>query len=123
MIKVMTDENVDSILNTNKTFLVLFQNENAPNTENILSMFEEFDNKFQGKIDVYRCDYFENQKVAAYFKTRVLPAMTMMKKTKIYANVAGPVSVTQYTNAITDGIKKIMEEEEYNSLPDNEYTI
>lgn len=124
MLKNLTDQNVDSVLASDRTFLALFKDGKSPNTENVLKIFEEFNEKFQEKIDVYVCEYAENPKVMSYFKTRVLPAVTMLKRNKIYANITGVVSATQYNSLLADGIRKIMEDEEaYNALPDNEYTL
>lgn len=124
MLKTLTDQNVDSVLASDRTFLVLFKDSKSPNTENVLKVFEDFNEKFQEKIDVYTCEYPDNSKVMTYFKTRVLPAVTMLKRNKIYANIAGVVTATQYNNLLMDGIRKIMEDEEaYSTLPDNEYTL
>ena len=124
MLKTLDDRNVDKILANDRTFLVLFKESKSPNTENVLQVFEEFNDKFQDKIDVYACEYAENPKVMSYFKTRVLPAVTMLKRNRIYANIAGVVTATQYNSLLADGIRKIMEDEEaYSTLPDNEYTL
>lgn len=123
--KNLTDKDIDSVLKSDRTFLVLFQNFDAPNTENLDAIFSEFEDKFQGKIDVYVCDYLkQDQKISKYFKMNVLPAMVLMRRNKAYANLAGPISAARYKDTIATGILTMMkEDEELDSILDNEYTI
>jgi thioredoxin-like negative regulator of GroEL len=77
-----------------------------------MAVFEEFDEQFKGKIDVYKCEIdTETGKLKKYFQMTALPAMVMMKNNKPYANSAGPVSAASYQNLIRSGIVKIMEEQ------------
>ncbi|SRR5574344_1174407 len=112
MLKEMNDSNVHQILNSTKTFIVLFYSSEMPNATNVINVFEEFNSQFQGKIDVYSCDLTKQNTatVSSYFSMNILPAMLMMKKNKVYANVAGPTSKLRYTDIVKQGITQIMSE-------------
>jgi len=111
MIKKINDDIIDDVLQSNRTFIILFYSEKLSNLTNLLKVFEEFDNKFKGKIDVYTCAIDEETgKLAQYFNMQILPGMIMMKNNKAYANVAGPVSSLTYEEAVKTGIIKIMNE-------------
>lgn len=111
MVNKLTDENIDNILQSDRTFVVIFYSEKLPNLPNIMPIFEEFDIQFKGKIDVYKCE-IDNEfgKLASYFKMSTLPAMVMMKNNKAYANMAGPSTANNYQNAVKEGIMEIMRE-------------
>lgn len=109
MIKDATDNNIDDILKSGRTFIIVFYDNSMPNTDNVFKIFEEFDSQFQGKIDMYKCEIMKNRgKMVKYFNMNSLPAMVMMKNNKPYANVVGPVSAMSYQNAIAKGIMDIM---------------
>lgn len=110
MLKELNDNNVDAVLSTSRTFIVLFYNNNLPNIPNIMEVFKEFDEQFKGKIDVYTCDVDQNKrgKIATYFGMNTLPAMVMMKNNKPYANIAGPASRMKYQELVKQGIMAIM---------------
>ena len=110
MIHELNDENIDAVLDSDRTFLVLFCQEKLPNLPNIMKVFEEFDKQFQGKIDVYKCDVVNQIKINQYFKLSSLPGMVMMKDNTPYANIVGPVSSISYQNAVKQGIIDIMED-------------
>ena len=112
MIKKMTNEIIDNVLFSDKAFMILFYSQNTQNMDNIIKIFEGFDEKLQNKVDVYTCD-IENQvgKLTNYFRMNTLPAMVIMKHNKPYANIAGPASATVYENSVKDAILKIMQDE------------
>ena len=111
MLNELTDDNIDMILGGDRTCIFLFYSPIMPNTPNVIGVFEQFNCRFQGKIDVYICDIEkEKKKIQKYFKTPVLPAMVMLKNNNVYANIAGPVSTSSYENSIKQGIQKIINE-------------
>lgn len=109
----MTDDNIDDILNSERTFVVLFYDVKMPNTPNLISLFEKFDEMLKNKIDVYLCEIVKQpKKVSKYFKLPTLPGMVMMKNNVVYANMAGTPSALNYENAIKEGIMHITSEME-----------
>jgi len=112
MLKNLTDAIVDDVLNSNRTFIILFCSDGMPNTPEVIEIFEKLDSKFSGKIDVYKCEIDkETGKINRYFQMLALPAMIMMKNKKVYANMANSYSETAYINAIKAGIVNIMQEQ------------
>jgi len=112
MLKKIDDTMIDDILQSDRTFIIIFYSGNLPSVQDILKIFEDFEIQFKNKIDVYKCEIDnETGKLSQYFKMSALPAMVMMKNNKPYANSAGPVSAASYQNAIKNGIIKIMEEQ------------
>lgn len=111
MIKTITDEMIDDVLRDSRTFIILFYSEKISNMSNITAIFDDFDKKFNGKIDIYKCAIDEETgKLTQYFNMNVLPAMIMMKNNRAYANVAGTVSAMVYEDAVKTGIIEIMKE-------------
>ena len=111
MIKKITDDNIDNILQDSKTFIILFYSEQLSTISNVMNVFENFDAKFNGKIDIYKCAIDEETgKLSQYFNMSVLPAVVMMKNNIPYVNLAGPVSASVYEEAIKDGIINIMKD-------------
>ena len=110
MLKKLNDTMIDGVLQSSRTFIIVFYSETLPSVQDIVKVFEEFEKQFKGKIDVYKCEIDkEHGKLAQYFKMPTLPAMVMMKNNTPYANSAGPVSAANYQNLIKEGIVKIME--------------
>jgi hypothetical protein len=112
MIAKITDDIIDDVLFNGRTFMILFYSNKLPNLENIFKMFDNFDEKFCGKIDIYTCAIDEETgKLAQYFLMSTVPAMVIMKNNKPYANIAGQVSNFIYEEAIKKALIQIMNEQ------------
>jgi len=106
----MTDDNVDKYIFQNKPIFILFYSPNLPMHNNLLRIFEKFEERLIDKIDVLICDIENTIKVKQYFQMSILPAVLLMKNNKDYGNLAGPASETKYEQILIDGLTKILEE-------------
>lgn len=110
MIKVLTDETIDDVLNSSRTFIIVFYASILPNVSHIMELFERFDKQFKGKIDVYKVDYETESKIARYFNMKLLPGMVIMKNRTTYGSISGPISTVQYEGVIKNGIIDIIKD-------------
>lgn len=98
-------------MSSNKALYILFFSEQIPNTGNVKEIFKEFDLKFANKIQILFCeiDSAECTNIRKRFQMKTLPGVIFTKSNKIYGNMAGPASRTQYEdivkNALMDLIK------------------
>jgi len=110
MIKVLDDNNIESVIYGEKAFYCLFYDEKMSQLKNLLEIFNEFDMQFKNKIDVYMCEINKLDLTKQYFQMSVLPAIVFMKRGVPYGNIAGPVSKAKYQQIAKDAIMQIMEE-------------
>ena len=55
MLKKLNDTMIDGVLQSSRTFIIVFYSETLPSVQDIVKVFEEFEKQFKGKIDVYKC--------------------------------------------------------------------
>ncbi len=110
MIKVLDDNNIESVIYSEKAFYCLFYDEKMSQLKNLLEIFNEFDMQFKNKIDVYMCEINKLDLTKQYFQMSALPAVVFMKRGVPYGNIAGPVSKAKYQQIAKDAIMQIMEE-------------
>ncbi len=118
MLIPLTDNMIDDILRSDRTFIILFYSDLSPMTPQIIEIFEDFDKQFKGKIDIYKCNRDkEHGKLQQYFQMNAIPAILMIKNNKAYVNHAGGTSVTAYNNLIKQGIIDIMTDQKQKKQP------
>jgi len=111
MIQKLDDTNIEEWLYKDKAHLILFYSETIPNSPAIKKVFEEFDEQFQGKIQVMLCEYDKCTKVKEYYQMSTMPGLLFMKKGNCYGNLVGPASKAKYQEIVKEGLVKIMQEQ------------
>ena len=111
MIEKLNDSNIKDWVYTDKAHIILFYSETIPNAKAIKKVFEEFDEQFQGKVQVMLCEYDKVTLVKEYYKMTTLPAILFMKSAKCYGNLVGPASKAKYQEIVKEGLLAIMKEQ------------
>lgn len=111
MIHHLTDDNFDKIINTNKALYILFIAEDLPNADNVVTIFEDLDLQFKGKIDICICDINANKYIAEHYQMQTLPGVLFMRKHKVYANFAGPASAQTYMNVAKESLMQMISDD------------
>lgn len=110
MLQELNDNNYLQYINGSKAFYCLFYSNNLPNMKSMFALFEEFNQQFQGKIDVCICEIDKMNLVAKNFQMTTLPAVVFMKNRKIYGNLAGPASKIKYEDIAKEAIIAIQKD-------------
>ena len=109
---VLNDKNIDAMMADDKAHLILFYSKDIPTLNGIRSIFEDFEEQLQGKVDVMDCEIEEQPRVKEYFQMNTLPAVLFMKGGKAYGNLAGPASKAKYESIVKEGLVAMMKEKE-----------
>ena len=112
LIKELTDNNVDAVVNSNKASFILFYEQNIPSLKSIQQVFYNFDEQLKGKVDIMFCDIEKNLHVNEYFKMNILPAVLFIKNGKVYGNLAGPASAKKYEDILKEALSKLISEQQ-----------
>ena len=111
MITQLVDSNVDAMMKSDKASFILFHDDKMPSLDSIKKVFEGFDEKLQGKVDIMYCDIGVEKYVNEYFQMNTLPAVLFVKGGKIYGNLAGPASASKYEDILKSALQQLIGEQ------------